>query len=85
MASFAMVLGVVKGEASLLGAPADHATATKQFKTIVFDGGVSGAAKFDELWLCDTIQGRLRRKAFCHAEPVAAETAPAPRARKAKF
>jgi len=78
MANFAMVLGVRKGEPSLIGSPSDLSTAKKKFTSIVMDGGVSGSSLFDEVWLCDTVQGRLRRKAFCHAP------ATLPPAKKAK-
>jgi len=80
MANFAMVLGVRKGEPSFIGSPADLSTAKKRFASIVLDGGVSGTTSFDEVWLCDTVQGRLRRKAFCHAS---AQIPPAKKASKA--
>ena len=73
MASYAMLLGINAGRAEVLGAPVDLSDAKRKFASIVQDGGVLGDSTFDEVWLCDTAHGRLRRKAFCHAP----ETKPA--------
>lgn len=67
MANFAMVLGVKGGAPSVIGKPDDLSSVKKSFNSIVQDGGISGSASFDEVWLVDTVQGRLRRKAFCRA------------------
>lgn len=67
MANFAMVLGVKAGAPSLIGKPGELSAVKKAFTSIVQGGGVSGSSSFDEVWLVDTAQGRLRRKAFCHA------------------
>jgi hypothetical protein len=67
MASYAMLLGINAGRAEVLGAPVDLSDAKRKFAQIVQDGGVLGGSAYDELWLCDTAHGRLRRKAFCHA------------------
>ena len=82
MANFAMLLGVENGEAKVLGAPSDLSSVKKRFTSIVMDGGVSEGIPYDEVWLVDTVQGRLRRKAFCHAQAQAPE--PAAPAKKAK-
>lgn len=79
MANFAMVLGVRKGQATLLGEPSDLSAAKKRFSSIVQDGGTADGKAFEEVWLCDTIMGRMRRKAFCVSE---VESKPA--AKKAK-
>jgi hypothetical protein len=78
MANFAYVLGVCSGSAQAIGQPTDLSSAKKRFASIVLDGGVSEGTPFDEVWLVDTVQGRLRRKAFCHAP------APEPAPKKAK-
>lgn len=77
MASYAMLLGINAGRAEVLGAPVDLSDAKRKFASIVQDGGVLGDSTFDEVWLCDTAHGRLRRKAFCHAQ-----SEPAPAAEK---
>lgn len=67
MASYAMLLGITAGKPEVLGLPVDLSDAKKRFASIVQDGGVLDGSAFDEVWLCDTAHGRLRRKAFCHA------------------
>lgn len=76
MASYAMVLGVKAGAPSLIGKPGDLSAVKKAFVSIVQDGGVSGSTSFDEVWLVDTAQGRLRRKAFCQAPLAPSERKP---------
>jgi hypothetical protein len=75
MANFALVLGVSQGVAKVIGQPSDLSGAKKRFTSVVMDGGVANGASFDEVWLCDTVQGRLRRKAFCHTAAQAPEPA----------
>lgn len=67
MASYAMILGITAGKPEVIGAPVDLSDAKKRFASIVQDGGVLDGSEFDEVWLCDTAHGRLRRKAFCRA------------------
>jgi hypothetical protein len=63
-----MVLGVNSGAAQIIGLPVDLPAAKKSFGTIVREGGVASGRTYEEVWLVDTAQGRLRRKAFCHAQ-----------------
>lgn len=80
MANYSMVLGLRKGSAEIIGNPVPNCGAKRIFKQLIADNGSSAGNQFDEVWLVDTVQGRLRRKGFvCVATPQAEIEAPAKR------
>lgn len=80
MANYSLVLGVSKGSAEVIGKPMPNCGAKRTFKQLIADNGSFDGNQFDEVWLVDTVQGRLRRKGFvCVATPQAEIEAPARR------
>ena len=70
MANYSLVLGVSKGSAEVIGAPIANGGAKRIFKQLIADNGIAGATQYEEVWLVDTLQGRLRRKGFvCGSAP----------------
>jgi hypothetical protein len=80
MANYSLVLGVSKGEAEVIGNPIANGGAKRLFKQIIADNGIAGVCQYEEVWLVDTLQGRLRRKGFvCGSAPQADSAEPAKR------
>lgn len=70
MANYSLVLGVSKGCAEVIGKPMPNCGAKRTFKQLIADNGSFDGNQFDEVWLVDTLQGRLRRKGFvCVSAP----------------
>ena len=80
MANYSLVLGVNKGSAEVIGNPIANGGAKRLFKQIIADNGIAGVCQYEEVWLVDTLQGRLRRKGFvCGSAPQAESAEPAKR------
>ena len=70
MANYSLVLGVSKGSAEVIGNPIANGGAKRLFKQLIADNGIAGVTQYEEVWLVDTLQGRLRRKGFvCGSAP----------------
>lgn len=69
MANYSLVLGIKKGTANLIGEPIPNCGAKRSFKTVLANNGFADGTQYDEVWLCDTVQGRLRRKSFVCMAP----------------
>jgi len=70
----------------MIGKPMPNCGAKRTFKQLISDNGITDGEQFDEVWLVDTIQGRLRRKGFvCQSvEPTETSTPAKRRGRPAK-
>lgn len=80
MANYSMVLGLRKGSAEIIGNPVPNCGAKRIFKQLIADNGAAAGNQYDEVWLVDTVQGRLRRKGFvCVATQQAESVEPARR------
>ena len=75
MANYSLVLGVRKGAAEMIGKPMPNCGAKRTFKQLIADNGLTDGEQYDEVWLVDTIQGRLRRKGFVYQSVQQTETA----------
>lgn len=64
MANFSLVLGVSNGSAEIIGEPVAGIGAKQTYKSAVDSFGRIDGKQFQEIWLVDTREGRLRRKGF---------------------
>jgi len=64
----------------MIGKPMPNCGAKRTFKQLIADNGMTDGEQYDEVWLVDTIQGRLRRKGFvCQSVEQTELAAPAKR------
>jgi len=64
VANFSLVLGVSNGCAEVIGNPVNGIGAKQTYKSAVDSFGRIDGKQFQEIWLVDTREGRLRRKGF---------------------
>jgi hypothetical protein len=64
VANFSLVLGVSNGRAEVIGEPVAGFAAKQTYKSAVDSFGRVDGKQFQEIWLVDTREGRLRRKGF---------------------